>query len=149
MRVEAFFIFFVNLAMSRCQRADFKVYKSLLPGPQFPIGGLPLFDEHINGHLILKHRFLLKFHLRCILMGAQCDIIGRWLKPRVEKIFIENKCESCTATQTKLVYAWVNKFIDENPELFRAALAKYAENMGIKLPPDERQRMIQQLGKDP
>lgn len=100
-----------------------------------------------------------------------------YITARVEKIFVENKCESCTATQTKLVYAWVNKFIDQYPDMFRAALAKYAENLGVmwnqqfidnssfgacmsenltktifmkvNLPPDTKRRMMEVLGDDP
>lgn len=81
MKLEIVYLFLANcFALSLCQSYDLRVYKSLLPGPQFPIGGLPLFDEHIKGQLILRHRFVLKFQLRCMLMGAQCDIIGKWLK---------------------------------------------------------------------
>jgi len=68
---------------------------------------------------------------------------------RVEKIFLENKCEKCTPTQTKLVYKWVDEFFEKYPDFFRAALAKYAENVGITLPPEEKRFMTEMLGTYP
>lgn len=46
----------------------FKVEKTTLPGPQYPLVGLPLFDEQTKGWRILGHPFVLKFQLRCVLM---------------------------------------------------------------------------------
>jgi hypothetical protein len=48
-----------------------------------------------------------------------------------------------------LVYKWVDIFLQQYPEFFRAAMAKYAENVGIPIPADERRFMIETLGTYP
>jgi hypothetical protein len=68
---------------------------------------------------------------------------------RIERVLLENKCEQCTPTQNKLVNKWVNVFVEKYPDLWRASMAKYAENLGIPLPPEERRKMIKVLGTYP
>lgn len=68
---------------------------------------------------------------------------------RVEKILLEGVCEQCIGNQLQKVEDWATLFVEKQPELFRAAMAKYAENLGIPIPSDERRKMIQILGTYP
>lgn len=73
-------IFLLTLSEVGGAPGIFKVEKTTLPGAEFPLAGLALFDEQTKGWRILGHPFVLKFQIRCLLMGAPCDVIGRWLK---------------------------------------------------------------------
>ncbi len=88
-----------------------------------------------------------KFFSKCVVKFN--NFILLLFTARIEKLLLEDKCELCTPSQTKKVNDWVNLFINKYPEMFRAAMAKYAENLGIPIPRDERRRMIQVLGTYP
>jgi len=112
---------------------------------QYPLRLQPELDGLDISH-ILKNERLLNFQIKCILYNGPCDVIGRWVKPRV-RAGILGECLKCTKVQQGWMDEWMDKMINERPDLYRAAVAKYITNVGIAIPQEEQGRINQTLAR--
>jgi len=56
-----------------------------LKGPVYPLTPFPLLDS-LNVPQAFKNRNYLKFLLKCVFFEGHCDIMGKWLKRKLNNI---------------------------------------------------------------
>ncbi|CAG7722553.1 unnamed protein product [Allacma fusca] len=113
--------FFIATSLARPQEE--KVYPARLQ---------PELDS-INVDHYLKNERLMNLQIKCVLYNGPCDVVGRWVKPRVAASFY-GQCPLCTPKQELDVQKIIAYMQEKRPEEYKLAVSKFLRSSGIQVP---------------
>ncbi|ODN02997.1 putative odorant-binding protein A10 [Orchesella cincta] len=101
--------------------------------------------DYLDVEQYFRNSRLMRIQIMCIFYDEPCDLVGRWLKPRLFPALFGD-CPACTEYQKEKLPQWLLIFADKYPVMFRAVVAQFLMDQGYPVPKEEIPKIQRAFG---